>query len=294
MFNGAATLPAAIDSALAQDFDGHEVIVVNDGSTDGTAAILAGYGDRIRTIDQANRGSNRSRNPAIALARGEYVAFLDADDIWLPGRLAFTCAALDRNLGAVLAFTNVIPVDERGELGPPWIVSRAPTLSDLMTRVWGIYPSAVTMRRSTLVACGGFDEELTNLSDAYLWMQARELGSFEYLPEPLTIYRTINFSHIGDKYREGLRPFARGVRRRYGRAGRPVTREMKRVFASSLVAKALDQINHGATLPACWSLARALRISPSFFFGTGVARRILRPRNFRRMIQTNSSADRRD
>jgi glycosyltransferase involved in cell wall biosynthesis len=263
-FNSAATLRAAIDGALAQEFEGQEIIVVNDGSTDGTAAILASYGDRIRSVEQANRGFNPARNSAIRIACGEYFAFLDADDIWLPGRLACTCAALDRNPDAVLAFTEVIPMDEKGELGPPWKVNGAPTLTDLLTHGWRIYPSAVTMRRSAYSACGGFNEQLTNLSDCYLWMRARELGRFEYLTEPLTIYRTTDFGRIGDKYGAGYKRFARVVHRRYGRDARPVTREMKRVFASLLAAKAVDQLNHGAISPACWSLARAIRISPSF------------------------------
>jgi glycosyltransferase involved in cell wall biosynthesis len=289
VFNGAATLRAAIDSALAQEFEGQEIVVVNDGSTDGTAAILSSYGDRIRTVEQANRGFNRSRIAAIRMACGEYLAFLDADDIWLPGRLARTCAALERNPGAVLAFTEVIPMDEKGDLGLPWKVNGAPTLKDLMTHGWRIYPSAVTIRRSAYAACGGFDEQLTNLSDAYLWMRARELGGFEYVTEPLVIYRAIDFRRIGDKYSAGLRPFARAVRRRYGRAARPVMREMKLVFASSLAANAVDQLNHGAISPACRSLARAIRISPSFFLGAGVARRMFRPRNFRKLTGSSST-----
>ena len=87
-FNSAATLRAAIDSALAQEFEGQEILVVNDGSTDGTRAIVAGYGDKIRVIEHTNRGFNRSRNAAIRIARGEYFAFLDAGDFWLTGRLA--------------------------------------------------------------------------------------------------------------------------------------------------------------------------------------------------------------
>jgi len=285
-FNCAATLPAAIDSALAQEFDRHEIIVVNDGSTDDTAAILARYGDRIRTIEQSNMGFNRARNVAIKIARGDYFAFLDADDIWLPGRVARTCAALDRNPAAVLAFTEVIPMDERGELGPPWIVGAAPTLSDLLTRGWRIYPSAVTMRRSIYLAAGGFSEELTNLSDCYLWMRAREFGPFEYLTEPLTVYRTIDFGRIGDKYGVGYKRFARAVRRRYGRAAKPFVRSLAEVFSSSLITKAVTQTERGERLSACTTFARAAWISPRYVIRSGLVRRLVSRRNLRRTIGT--------
>src|ERR1700731_2166457 len=167
-YNNESTLAQAIDSALGQDFEGQEIIVVNDGSTDNTSSIIAGYGSKIRVIDQTNQGANRSRRPAAAVGGGTYLAFLDADDIWLAGRLELTCAALERNPQATVAFSDVIPLDEDGRCGAPWVVGRAPSRADLLTRGWRIYPSAVTMRRSTFVACGGFNERLTNLSAVYL------------------------------------------------------------------------------------------------------------------------------
>ncbi len=86
-YNAAWCVRKAIDSVLAQDFRDFEVIVVNDGSTDDTAAVLAGYGDAIRVIDQPNGGMSSARNAGIRAARGEFIAFLDADDWWLPGKL---------------------------------------------------------------------------------------------------------------------------------------------------------------------------------------------------------------
>jgi glycosyltransferase involved in cell wall biosynthesis len=287
-YNNEGTLAQAIDSALAQTIDGHEVIVVNDGSTDGTSAIIASYGDRIRTLDHSNRGFNKSRNPAAAIARGRYLAFLDADDYWLPGRLELTCAALDRNPQAVLAFSDMIPMDDQGELGPPWIVGSAPSMNDLLTRGWRIYPSAVTMRRSTFVDCGGFSEQLTNLSDVYLWLNARELGEFEYVSKPLTIYRTVDFARIGDKYGGGRKAFVRAVRNRYGRAGRPLAAHMNRVLATSLITKALREIDEGRLVSGCKTTITAMRLSPGYFFKSGLLPRILRPRNFGRLYRATS------
>ena len=282
-YNSAGTIAAAIDSALAQEIADHEVIVVNDGSTDDTAKILAGYGDRIVAINQTNLGSNRSRNPGIARARGEYLAFLDSDDIWLPGRLEHTCTALDRNPNAVLSFTDVIPMDPDGALGAPWVVGGAPELSDLMTRGWSIFPSAVTMRRSVAQSCGGFPSELTNLGDCFLWMRAREMGKFIYVTEPLTIYRTVNFDEIGDRYCGGFRRGLHMISGRYGRAANPFVTYMSDVLAGSLVTKAIRQMNDRRIGSACWTTARAFFWSPSYFVRNRLVHRMLSLGNLRRL-----------
>jgi glycosyltransferase involved in cell wall biosynthesis len=264
-FNNASTIAQAVDSALAQEFDGDEVIVVNDGSTDDTLAVLARYSDRIRVIDQPNSGPAAARNAGAAAAQGEYLAFLDADDIWLPGRLALTCGALDRNPAAVLSFADLIPMDRSGTLGAPWVVGKAPSMDDLLTRGWGIYPSAVTMRRKIFEACGGFEPRLTAFEDIYLWLVAREHGEFAYVAQPLVLYRTIDFSLIADKYRVGLRRLVRLMRQRYGRAaGRSLNAELSTVLASSLIAKAVAARDRGHLLAAIGAVIDATRFNPWF------------------------------
>src|ERR1700740_3502767 len=84
-YNNESTIERAIDSVLTQDFDRFEVIVIDDGSTDSTGHLLAHYGAQIQVLRQANRGAAAARNLAARGARGEYLAFLDADDEWLPG-----------------------------------------------------------------------------------------------------------------------------------------------------------------------------------------------------------------
>jgi glycosyltransferase involved in cell wall biosynthesis len=273
-FNSARTLGEAIDSALAQDFDGHEVIVVNDGSTDGTASILAGYGDRIRVINQANDGVVAARNAGAAIARGTYLAFLDADDNWLPGRLALTCGALERNPAAALSFADMIPIDREGRRGAPWAVGKAPSLNDLLTHGLGsgIYPSAVTMRKSVFDACGGFHRAFAGgmgMQDRWLWMLARELGEFEYVAQPLVIYRTSDFAIIGEKYRPGVRPLMRLMRERYGRAvARRYWTGLSLVFASSLCARAAAERRRGHRGAAARAVLAAARFNPRFTLRT--------------------------
>jgi glycosyltransferase involved in cell wall biosynthesis len=110
-YNAAATTRRAIDSVIAQDFIDREIIVVDDGSTDNTRSILNNYGDKITTIRQANAGQSAALNTAIAAAHGKYLAFLDSDYYWLPGRLRLTVDALDEHPGAGLALCDYMFVD---------------------------------------------------------------------------------------------------------------------------------------------------------------------------------------
>lgn len=141
------------------------------------------------------------------------------------------------------------------------------------------------MRRSNFVACGGFNEQLTNLSDIYLWLRARELGEFECIKDSLTIYRTTDFARIGDKYRLGRNAFAHAVRGRYGRSARPLAAHLDRVLASSLLTKAAREVDRGDLFSACRATVSALRLSPIFLLKSGLIPRIFRPQNLSRLYR---------
>jgi len=198
VFNGERTIAAAIDSALAQEFEGAaEVIVVNDGSTDASEEIVRGYGDRITVVTQENRGPAAARNAGVRASHGEYVAFLDADDIWIPGKLRKTLAALDSDRGAAMVYSNALMIDNSGKpLGTtytPQAQKRAPAMEDLLSGLWNILPSTAVMKRASYDAIGGFREEFATghpqWEDSYFMIVAREQGRFVYLDEPAVLYR---------------------------------------------------------------------------------------------------------
>ena len=198
VFNGEATIAAAIDSVLAQEFRGDvEVIVVNDGSTDATASVLDDYRGRVTVLDRVNGGPASARNAGVRASRGEYVAFLDADDIWMPDKLTKTLAALDHDSGAAMVYTNASMMAAGGEMSgatyTPEDQKRAPAMEDLLSGLWNILPSTALMKRATFDKTGGFREEFATghpqWEDSYFMIVAREQGRFVYLDEPAVLYR---------------------------------------------------------------------------------------------------------
>lgn len=197
VFNGAATIASAIESALAQKFDGDfEIVVVNDGSTDGTAKVLASYGDRIKVVPQENRGLAAARNTGARNSPGKYLAWLDADDEWHADKLSRTVSVLESDQGCGLAYSDAALAVSQGtppnHSYVPTSYSREPTLDDLLREWWYILPSTVVMRRSIFDICGGFSEEFGRRGfggeDVLMWIQARARAHFRFVPEQLVRY----------------------------------------------------------------------------------------------------------
>src|SRR5712692_9104530 len=186
VYNGAATVAQAIDSVLAQSFGDLDVIVVNDGSTDGTPGVLRNYGDRIRVVDQPNCGVAAARNAGVRASRGEYIAFLDSDDAWAPTKIARAVAALEEAPSCVLAFSNLTIVDSAGHRLSEAMVgaerAHAPTLDEMLERLWPIMPTAIVVRREALDAVGGFCEEFRSCGhydDVWFCLLVRERYGIE-------------------------------------------------------------------------------------------------------------------
>jgi glycosyltransferase involved in cell wall biosynthesis len=271
VYNGAATIAEAIESALAQSYPGIEVIVVNDGSTDRTAEVLRGYGERVKVIDRPNGGIAAARNTGVAAANGEFLAFLDSDDIWAPTMIDRTMAALDGNPDCVLAYTNCAVIDSDGrDLDSALIgkgVDHSPTLDEMLSRLWPIMPSAVVMRRTTYDSCGGFLEEFRSygFEDVIFWLRVREQGEFCYLPERLVKWR---FSLYPNALKTGWRKpearisFDRILRERYGISADRLLAARARANRSILGYIGLRALRDGDRSSARAAFRRALQIHP--------------------------------
>ncbi len=192
-YNYGRFLRDAIDSALAQTCPALEVIVVDDGSTDDTPQILNSYGHRIVVIRQENLGTSSARNAGIAAARGEYVSFLDSDDIWRPRKLECDAArfALDPTLGMVHCGVETfdhagrtLSVSLTGLEG--WI---APDLLRLDRDVITAPGSNLTVRKAVAEEVGGYDPGLLQAEDWDFCYRIACRYRAGFVPEVLVRYR---------------------------------------------------------------------------------------------------------
>jgi len=209
-YNAARTIGSAIRSVLAQTRQDFEVIVVDDGSTDGTSDRAGAYESdpRIRVIRQPNRGPSAARNVGIAEARGSYVSMLDADDLWLPEYLEVMGAALEDTPGAGLAYTDAWVLDDvtgrirrRSAMSyqrPPKVVPDPHSFFRLLLERNFIYTS-VTAPRSVLERVGGYDESLGTSEDWELWLRIVATGTAAVRPPgKLAIHRKHSASLTSD------------------------------------------------------------------------------------------------
>ena len=190
-YNVAWCIGRAVDSVLAQDFRPCELIVVNDGSTDGTGALLEGYGAAITVINQENRGMSAARNAGIRRARGTYVAFLDADDWWLAGKLSRQVELMHGRPEIGFSSTTVRVEDDDGRLLNLWRCPNGSTeiLATLFAENAAIAGgcSAVIARRDLLDRVGLFDESLRGFEDPDLWMRLAAVSGYACIDETLAV-----------------------------------------------------------------------------------------------------------
>ena len=184
----------AVESVLNQTFGDFELIIIDDGSTDGTADLLRRYAeadDRIRLTIRDNRGIPQSLNEAIDLSRGEYTARMDGDDICLPQRLERQVAFLDAHPEVVAVGCHRLLIDADGDpINTPTEAQSHEEIDRFLMQCKGAIPHPGAMiRTAALKQIGGYRAKFTAAQDLDLWLRLGELGELANLPDVLLRYR---------------------------------------------------------------------------------------------------------
>ncbi|HEX5431353.1 MAG TPA: glycosyltransferase [Bryobacteraceae bacterium] len=187
-YNRALLLRRAVESVLAQTYPVSEVIVVDDGSTDNTREVVESFGGRIQYVYQENAGPSAARNNGIRRASGDWIAFLDSDDCWLPDKIRLQVEAVKRNSSAALVYGSawlILPDGARNLIGAadPKRLWPALRCSNLITSA-----SCVLVRKEVLIRAGGFREDLRVGEDWDLWTKLASRYSFAAVNEPVLNY----------------------------------------------------------------------------------------------------------
>ena len=212
--NGEATLAAAIRSVLEQTVPVAEIVVVDDGSTDATAAVAGSFVDRVTLVQQPCSGPSRARNAGIARVASPWIAFLDADDTWLPDKLERQLRAVRDRPGVVAVATEW----RRDGTGPAPAAGGSDPVSDVpleqLVLLNRFQTSTVLARRDALCRAGGFDPDLDGAEDWDLWVRLAHLGSIAKVDLPLVRYTDVSDGYSKDlvrHHRAALRVVQREV-----------------------------------------------------------------------------------
>lgn len=190
-YNRAPLVAEAVASVLAQTWTDYELLVVDDGSTDATLEVLAPFRDRLRLLQQPeNRGVSAARNRGAQEARGEWLAFLDSDDLWLPAKLARQLQWLAAHPGVQIAQTEEIWLRHGRRVNPKKQHRKQSGRIFLPSlHLCLVSPSAVMLRRELFLQAGGFDESLPACEDYDLWLRLSWQYDIGLVPEPLIVKR---------------------------------------------------------------------------------------------------------
>ncbi|MEH2353705.1 glycosyltransferase [Nostoc sp.] len=191
-YDSEKTIKETIQSVLNQTFTNFELIIINDGSQDSTLDIITQIKDpRIKVFSYPNAGGNVSRNRGLNLAVGEFVSFLDADDLWTPDKLQSQLKALQENAAATVAYSWTDYIDENGEivLSGTHITANGDVYGKLLLTNFLENGSNPLIRREALIKLGGFDESLSAAQDWDMWLRLACQFYFVCVPSVQILYR---------------------------------------------------------------------------------------------------------
>jgi len=192
-YNRAKLLKRALDSVLSQDWPNQEVIVVDDGSTDNTAEVLAAYGDRIKLVKQENAGPSAARNVGIEMARGEWIAFMDSDDEWLPNKLTMQMRYALKHPRYAMIYCDMSEVVD-GQLvyqsylknGNYSHVGQGQIYKNLLHEYF-IFTPTVLVKKEVFLDVGYFDTSMRLAEDRELWLRIAYRWQIGFLDHVLVL-----------------------------------------------------------------------------------------------------------
>ena len=215
-YNVERLIRQTLDSVLAQTYRDFEVVVVDDGSKDATAEVVSGYGEPVRCIRQANAGPSAARNRGLREARGEFVAFLDADDLWLPEKLAAQMPLFDAEGRVGLVYCRFERMDMDGRPLPttPWLTPTGRVYYQLLERSY-VPASTPVVRKACFERAGCFPEDMSWAEDWHLWIRIARHYEYAVADEVLVCHREMPgglWAQRGKAHRGVLEVLARTAR----------------------------------------------------------------------------------
>ena len=187
VYNAEKYISEAIESVLNQSYEDFEVIVIDDGSKDNTLSIIKKYNRKIRWKSQENKGQASAINEGIKMAKGEYVAYLDADDVCMPDRLEIQVKYLDERRNVGLVYSSFYQINSSGEIQR--FIRAHPYDDFVLLQEDYIARSTVMHRKKCLDEVGLFDESITGDDDWDMWIRVSEKFGIGYVEKPLVKYR---------------------------------------------------------------------------------------------------------
>lgn len=267
-YNAARFLSAAIESVIAQTFTDWRMILVNDGSTDATAGIADEFQQKLKgrmlVISQANRGLSAARNAAIRRSSAEFLAILDADDIWLPCRLSESLKAFASRPRVGLSYGLITIIDEAGTPLRTPAGNRRDAEGNIARSIYlrktDLPCPTITFRRECVEQVGFFDETMRATEDRDMWLRIAFRYEVAFVPKVIAYYRTSTSSMSGDLNRM-VNSQQQFIRKHYGAPGCGL---IARQIAMSRVYKqrAESLFDRNATGAALLSSLRALALWP--------------------------------
>lgn len=269
-YNQARFLAAAIQSVLAQTYRNYEIIVVDDGSTDDTTFIVTHYGTSVQYVHQDNQGLAGARNTGICLAKGQFVALLDSDDLWLPPFLEVMMSCIAQNPNATVYYSGWRYINSEGQVlpqSPHSLVIPQLDMYETLLRANFIIPSTVVMNRSRIVEMGLFDRSFRRLQDWEFWLRLLRSGHDFVGTDACLVHYRLHDSALSVDLSGGHRAARAIAEKHFGKDdGLPETwsLEKRRAYGGVYRYHLLTYIQRQDNWQeAAKSLQRALHIDPS-------------------------------